>query len=276
MPPLGAANFLAEKRQEEDFRILDTTRMVEQHTAARHGLEIVTGYHTAVYAHHLELYRQLWREDESDYVEITIHSPRELVCPVILDLMNVKYLITTDLHLGDGYEHVYQTPETEFRRRRHVYRRNQALPRAFLVARAETPPGELSVLDALCSMNPRQVCLVESQPIPGTAPFQELPIDRRSPADLTLRFATDQPGVAVLSQSWHPDWRATDNGVPIKIRRVNHGQIGIPVDAASHGLRVWYYPWDFYLGAVVSGVTWVAILAFGLVAWVKRKPTQPL
>ena len=65
--------------------------------------------------------------------------------------------------------------------------------------------------------------------------------------------ATTAPGVLLLSQTWHPDWRATDNGVPVELRRVNHDFLGIPLGTGEHHLRVWYYPWDSYLGAAFSG-----------------------
>lgn len=266
LPDFSAAEYLAERREEEEFRVLDTTRMIEQQIAARHGLEIVTGYHAGVYGHHLDLYKRIWRRDESDIVELHMHSPREIACPVILDLMNVRYLISVERDLGPGYEEVYRTPPDELEHVRYVYRRESTLPRAFLVARAEIPSEESTVVDALCFTDPREVCLVTDRPFVGSAQFRELPIDRRSPSDVTLRFSTKEKGVVVISQSWHPDWRATDNGAPVEVRRVNHAQVGIPLDPGEHELRVWYHPWDFYLGCTVSGLTLVAMTVFLLVS----------
>ena len=266
LPPFSAAQFLAEKREEEEFRILDTTRMIQQQIAARHDLEIVTGYHAGIYGHYLDFYKKIWHHDESDIVELLLHSPREIACPVILDLMNARYVISTESDLGAGYEEVYRTLPNELRHVRYVYRRRSALPRAFLVSRADVPPEGTSVLDALCSIDPRDICLVEDRPVIGSAEFQELPIDRRSPSDITLRFTTKEKGVAVISQTWHPDWRATDNGATVEVRRVNHAQVGIPVDAGEHELRIWYRPWDFSLGAVISGLTWAGMIVFLLIS----------
>jgi len=129
----------------------------------------------------------------------------------------------------------------------------------------------MTVLEALGEIDPKVTCLVEDTPFEGGADYQELPIERHSPSDITLRFETDKPSVAVVSQSWHPDWRATDNGQPVEVRRVNHGQVGVPVAAGAHQLRVYYYPWDFYLGCVVSAVAWVVILGTAGVAWTKGR-----
>ncbi len=273
IPPYSAAKFLAQASKEE-FRILDTTFMIEQQVAARHGLEIITGYHPGIYAHHLEMYRNIWRRDHSDIVELLIHPPQEIVCPVVLDLMNVRYLVSVERELGPAYQQVYQSPPGELRRVRYVYRRDTALPRAFLVARAEVPPHGLTVLDAICSIDPRELCLVDDRPFVGSAEFRELPIDRRSPSDITLRFTTEEKGVVVISQTWHPDWRARDNGNPVEVRRVNHAQVGVPVEAGEHELRVWYYPWDFYLGCIISAVTWIGMAVFVLFSRRIRKPAS--
>jgi Bacterial membrane protein YfhO len=271
-PPLSGANFLAEqKEQEGEFRVLDTTGMIEQHVAAAYGFEIVKGYHPAIYGHHLDMYKRIWRDDHSDFVELEWHTPRDIACPNVLDLMNVRYLVTTERPIGRRFEHVYTTPSHEYNPPRLIYRRATALPRAFLVANAETPPEGMSVLEALGEIDPKVTCLVEDSPIEGGAEYQELAIDRHSPSDITLQFKTEKPGVAVVSQSWHPDWRATDNGQAIEVRRVNHGQVGIPVTAGTHQLRVYYYPWDFYLGCVLSAVAWVVILGTGAVARARER-----
>ena len=65
---------------------------------------------------------------------------------------------------------------------------------------------------------------------------------------------------AARGPAWHPDWCATDNGRPIQLRRVNHNFVGVPVEPGDHTLRIWYRPWDFYLGVLVSLVTLSTIL----------------
>ena len=271
LPPFSAAKFLAEKREDEEFRVLDTTRMIQQQIAARYGLEIISGYHQGVYAHQLDVHNRIWRHGVSSVVELIVQSPREVACPVLLDLMNVRYLVSVEQELGPEYSEVYRTPPRELRHVRYVYRRDSALPRAFLVAQAVVPPEGITVLEELCSIDPREMCLVEERPFAGTAAFQTLAVQRRSPSDLTIRFATEGSGVAVISQSWHPDWRATDNGNPVEVRRVNHAQVGIPLEPGDHELRVWYYPWDFYLGCVISALAWGGVALSILVLKYVRK-----
>lgn len=259
LPRIAAAEFLADQAKQEEFRIYDPTGMIEQQTAARYGLELITGYHPGITARHLELYRKIWQFDQSDITEQLMHGPNDIACANILDIMNTAYLVAFEPNLSGEYERVFQSPEHESPQPRFVYRRKTTLPRAWVVAGAEKPPDGKSVLDALCQIDPRQVCLVEDEPFEGTAAYQEVVPERRSPGNCTLRFKTDAPGVVVVSQAWHPDWRATDNGQEVPIRRVNHNLLGMPVQAGQHELHLWYRPWDFYLGLACALPVWCVL-----------------
>jgi|GEM_PF-1970970 len=271
LPSLAAAEFLEKRRQEEVFRIYDPTFTIDQQIAARHGLEIITGYHPGIYAHHLDLYKKLWRQDDSDLVELRMHSPSELGCPNILDLMNVKYVMAYEPYLGPEYERVFTTPAHEFEQPRHVFRREAGLPRVFLVAKAIMPQQDRAAIDELCALNPKQECVVEADPVEGSAEYQEISAKRNAFGDWTLSFTTDHPGIVVLSESWHPDWRATDGNKPLEIRRVNYGQIGIPISPGEHMLRVRYYPRDFFLGCLLSASTWGLLVALTLTLMLIRR-----
>ena len=75
--------------------------------------------------------------------------------------------------------------------------------------------------------------------------------------------------MVVISQAWHPDWRATDHGQLVEVRRVNYDFVGVCVGPGDHEIRVWYWPWDFYLGCYVAALGWATLAAAG--AWTIRK-----
>lgn len=266
------ARFLAERRVSEEFRVLDLTSLTSQHVAERHGLELVTGTHPGISTRYLELFERIWLERQRDLGGVLkIRTVQDVVCPTILDVLNARYLVTMKKLDAPDCTLVLWVNADGVILPRYVYRRDNALPRACLVARAVTPAPGPSVLDAICSANPREVCLVEDRPFDGTAAYQELPIERHSFSDITLRFSTADRGVVVISQSWHPDWRATDHGKPIEVRRVNHCLVGIPVAAGAHEIRIWYRPWDLYLGGVVSALTWGLVGSLLLITKQRRK-----
>jgi hypothetical protein len=268
LPHPSAAEFLQQKHKERDFRFYDPTGMIEQQVAAGYGLESITGYHSGVSGRYLDMYHKIWRKDNSNITEQEMHSPTEATCPTILDLFNTEYVIAFEQDLGPGYELAYQTPEYETQHRRNVFRKTNALPRAYLVASAQLPQNGLSALDSLCLIDPRKECIVEDDPIEGSAPFQEIASTRNAPGDLTLHVNTSAPGIAVLSESWHPDWAATDNGHPVTVRLVNYNMIGVPISPGEHELHIWYRPWDLWTGITIAILIWpvliVMIISFAI------------
>jgi hypothetical protein len=264
LPERGAAAFLAKQLEEGRFRYYDPTGLIQQQDAAHYGLEALDGYHPGIYAHQFDLYKRIWREDKSRHSDLQSHALSEAACPTILDILNVRYVLSTTPVSASDVKEIYRTPPSEAKPVRYVYERLGALPRAWLVARADRPPAGTAVAEALCQLNPREACLVPDRPVAGTAAYRELKPARWTPNQLTLRFRCEGSGVAVVSQSWHPDWRASDNGRPVELRRVNLGLLGIPIGAGEHELQVYYYPWDFYTGAAVSAAALLAVLALGL------------
>jgi len=270
LPPDPTAAFLAEQRTSEPFRVLDTTGTLPQQIAAKYGIELVAGYHPGVYGHQLELYQRIWREDASSIIELERHRPGDIACPAILDLMNVKYIVTHDTLDGDRFQEVQQHPGNNGRPPVKTYRRVGYLPRAYVVAEAHVPPENSTVLDSLCDSPLQEYALVADTPHAGQATYQPLSAKEDRPGDVTFAFSSEKAGVVVLSESWHPDWRAYDGGNPLPVRRVNHGQLGVHIGPGTHQLRICYVPWDFYLGLAVSGLTALALLIVG-VAQVARK-----
>ncbi|MGQ0553767.1 MAG: hypothetical protein ACT4PU_11185 [Planctomycetota bacterium] len=73
------------------------------------------------------------------------------------------------------------------------------------------------------------------------------------------RHDTHAPGLLILAESWHPDWVAEINGEKVDVHLANSGVLEIPVGVGAHALRLWYWPWDFYLGCVVSVAFWLSV-----------------
>lgn len=268
-PEKPTARLLADAQGSGPSRFYDPTEFIQQQDAARYGLETIAGYHPGLYRHQLDLYRAAWRSDRSSIVELQRHAIDEVAYPGILDLLNVGFVVSTERVTNPDYEEIARSQPDEAEPFRYVYRRTTALPRAWVVPNAKTPPPGLTMLDALETLDPRTACLVDNQPVDGTSPFDVPTLTRHAPGDLTLAFTAEGSGVLVISESWHPDWRATDAGRPVAVRRVNHGLLGIAFGPGQHAVRVRYVPWDFYAGLLVSAVT--ATVLAGVLVW-RRGP----
>jgi hypothetical protein len=188
LPEQEAGLYLAALRETEEFRYYDPQEKLDHYYAARYGIENAMGFHPAVYRHYLEMYTRIWRDDDSGLLTVYSRPLNEAVCPTILDLMNVRYVVNSGPLEIPGVVEVYRTPATERVPARWIYRRETALPRAWLVARAVLPAPGQSVAEALCGLDARTACLVESGPVDGTAAYREVRVERRAPGDATLRF----------------------------------------------------------------------------------------
>jgi len=262
LPDSSVGEFLATRRTEEEFRVLDLSGTFDQQLAGKYGVETISGYHPGVYGHYLEFYNKLWSRPQADIVEVNVPALQELVCPNVLNMMNVRYVITMERLLSEEYTEVHRSLPEGAGAICFIYERKSALPRAYLVANAVAPPPGLTAIDQVCAIDPKRECVVDDLPVSGNATFQELSITRASAGEIMTEFTSDGEGVVVISQTWHPDWRATDNGVPAEVRRVNHAQTGVLVGKGSHSLQIYYFPWDFYLGGTI---TLVSICGFALI-----------
>ena len=260
--PNSIVQFLRQQQAGQPCRYFDPTETVPPHLAALNDLQTMTGYHPGLYRHQFELYQSLWPPGEgSSLVQLLMHSPQDIVCTPLLDLMNVRYVVAFEPELDDRFVKVFTTPEGEFRTPRHVFERKDWLPRAFVVPSSVRPPDGGAELATLCQLDPRTTCLIDAQPIDRGETFQAVSFTDESPGDLALSVEMASPGVLVVSESWHPDWVATDRGAPVAVHRTNYGILGMPLAAGRHDLHLWYRPWDFYLGCAVSTAFWLLVVA---------------
>ena len=57
-----------------------------------------------------------------------------------------------------------------------------------------------------------------------------------------MRTLSGQPGVLLMVQRWHPDWKATVDGKPTPLLRANHLFSGVQVPAGEHVVEFHYQP----------------------------------
>jgi len=199
------------------------------------------------------------------------HTPEDAKCETVLDLLNVRFVVTGHEVRKEGYTEVYQSDGEGDNAKVYVFERATALPRAYLTGGAMTAGSAREALDALCTLDPRQNCVVEGKDgISGGVAFKEIQLERQSEERMRLEFAADAPGVVIVSQTWHPDWDATVNGVPTEVLKVNHAQVGVPVGAGEQEVVLWYRPWDLYVGLLVSGATVIVLGILCFFEW-RRK-----
>lgn len=233
------ADYLA--RQPGRFRIYSPGYSLPQHTAVEHGLSLAGGvdpFQLRSYAAFLALaggYRTAGYSPSlpPDLGETTARPDARL-----LGLLNVGYVVAGWPVEADGLALEAQIGTA------YLYRNEQVLPRAFVVAQArpERQPGDVRL----------------------TWPIEATParIVRYTPNRIVVEAESAGPGLLVLSEVWYPGWRVAADGERVPLWRVEGVLRGAYLDAGRHTVEFDYHPWTVWAGGGVSGLT-----ALGLLAW---------
>ena len=293
-------------RQAEDphFRITTFDVPGEPHPLIANSgmywdLQDVRGYDSIIPAQYARYMNLIQEQGDLLYNRIApIYSPGyHALDSALLDLLGVRYVLTTQDIPNDGYRLVY---EGELR----VYENLDALPRAFVVPYAKQVPAE-EMDYALRSLNPR--CQVILEPDEATGPLAEPGYQTENcivqPATVTsyaanevlLRVSLDEPGWLVLADSYFPGWKAykqisndkwqrpngkdqtaNDNGqitnqeTEVTIYRADGNFRAVHLDAGEWNVRFKYTPMSFKLGLYVSFLAGViTLLLLGQWGWGK-------
>ena len=75
-----------------------------------------------------------------------------------------------------------------------------------------------------------------------------------------------RPGVVILSDSYYPGWQATVDGEPARIYAANHLFRGVEVGAGVHEVRFIYRPSSIRIGAGLSFVGVIVLVALFIAA----------
>jgi len=193
----------------------------------------------------------------------------------LLDLLATRYLVAAAG--ADGSIAAIRPPlrlvhDADVR----TYENPQAFPRAFWVPRVEVVGEPNRMLRALASDGPdlRQVALVDSA-MPsgftgvagdGRAGQAELLTDE--PEHLLIRVDAPERGFLFLSDQYFPGWHATVDGRSTEIVRANYAFRLVEVPRGRSLVEFRYAPASVRVGALVSGLTVVALAAF---LWVARR-----
>jgi hypothetical protein len=183
------------------------------------------------------------------------------------DMYNVKYLIAgEDTVVPPHFEPVYQDGK------RTLYRNPRALPRAFMVYRAEVVGGDIRALSAARApeFDPAlQVVLKKgAEPLdaePGVGERRVEIVDR-GPNHMDLAVVTPVDGYLFVSEMWMPDWVVyVDGKSQGEVLKANYTFRAVRVPAGSHEVHMVYRPRPWRIGLTVTLVTLAALLAWA--AW---------
>jgi hypothetical protein len=157
-----------------------------------------------------------------------------------------------------------------------VYLNTRALPRALVVFSSEVAENHDEAFEAVHDdvFDPTQHVVLEG----GLSLAQEagqatIEIVRYDPNEVAFRVTNDRPAYFVLSDVFHPDWRATVDGMPAVIEVANYAFRAVFLKPGSHTVIMRYVPAGWILGVIVTGLALVVLM--GLVVQVIRLRAFP-
>jgi hypothetical protein len=98
---------------------------------------------------------------------------------------------------------------------------------------------------------------------PASAQAEFCKIIRDDVTQLELSAVLQKPSLVVLADAYDPHWHArhSTTGEELPIVRTNRVLRGVWLPAGEHRIVFEYCPRTFYLGASLSGVAWLALVA---------------
>lgn len=215
------------------------------------GLQDIRGYDTVIQRRFVDYWRLL--EEPSGLLYSMINKlvkPESLQSP-LLDLLNVKYVLTTQNISLPGWVEAY-------RGEINVYRNSRVLPRAFVTGKAirASSPEESRRLISLPGFDPRDAAILESdfQPGPGGAnpDRSTATVTRYSGNSVELAVNLDAPGFVVLTDSYFPGWRAYIDDQETPVLQAYSLFRAVEVPAGEHKILFKYAPVTFQIGGYLS------------------------
>ena len=221
--------------------------------------------------------------------------PDYLLSPNAMNLANIKYVISLTLpDDASGYDQRTQQMIAQIRgyfsdprfelafagQKYSVYRNRSVLPRAFVAPRFEQLKSKEEVLSRLWmpDFDPGRTALLYANPgLAASADTTASPVNVTSYDCNAITVKADMagPGLLVLSESYHPDWKAYDNGKPVPVLQAYHAFRAVPLGPGQHEVVFRYESRWYRLGSYLSGAALLFLTAMLAAVCIARRKPRP-
>ncbi len=178
-----------------------------------HNIQDIRGYDSIIPKRYTDYMRLIEPQGELIYNRIAPLTRAESLESPLLDLLNVKYVVTQDTISTPGFRLVYDGPARGDPSR--IYQNERAMPRAFTLpitssllthdfARAAQTydPRRYTMIDADCGINDLGCA------IPYPADYGPAVVTVYKNNEVWVDVQTDRPAWLILTDSYFPGWRA--------------------------------------------------------------------
>ncbi len=204
----------------------------------------------------------------------------------MMDLLNVKYIVSPGaLEFPNGHfvpvaafedQPMFVIYQGMTRGSTYLYRNVRFLPRAFWADAVVTVAQEEKLLEAVRSRDLRTTAVVLASSLeslsPPTQPAEanDVKVIHAWHGKLHLAIRSPCRRFLVVSEVWHPGWRAWIDGRPQPLYRTDYALLGLVAPAGEHHIWIEFYPLHWHASLAVSGVAGAAFVMLGVWVLVRR------
>ena len=212
------------------------------------GISDAYGYGSLYNRRHEEVMKAIIKQDSPDRTNL-------------LDLLNVKYVISPKDFKAEGYKVVKKGEKV------NVYENENVLPRAFLADKPVVIKDEEVILERLKSKDfdpSKEVILEEGFLFAGKWKqyplYEKASILKYSPNEVIIEAQVNVPKFLILSDSYYPGWKVYIDGRRDKIYRADYILRAVHLEPGEHVIRFIYEPFSFKIGLIITLGSFIMIL----------------
>ncbi len=268
LPDEGSREFFAhDSRGDEVYRVAPIYRpTVSYGWAATHGIEMITGFDPYNYSHY-QRYMDILCDGKCQPVGARVWTDVSRVARWdFVDVLNVKYLVFPKRvalpenrfshHATLEDQRIFNFYQGFSRGNLHVYRNRRCLSRAFFVPKVQCAADRTEAVRLVRGANLRETAVVEGDVLLPASRMMAGEGDavsiQPSGSGLRITVAGEDARFLVISEVWHPGWRATIDGEPLALFRTNLALLGAHIPRGSHEIRLRFRPPYWRLGLAIA------------------------
>lgn len=238
-------------------------------------------------------YGSISRRDYVDFMDL-IYTYDDPYDSKLIDLLNIKYIITSTPIRNRGYETVFKDKIAglPIKDRDRIYeyfyinKNKRVFNRAFLVKDAKIVKNRQDALSLLQDkgFDPAETVILEREPrilkgLKKNKPVAEEAVSILSyrPEEVVIEAFVKEPKFLVLSDSFYPGWKAYVDGREVALYRADYLLRAVHLDSGHHNIIFRFSPLSYYAGKYITIITLcflILIFAFPLLSGILNKKRE--
>ncbi len=269
------------KKDHDTFRVFDLSQRIN-HILAKNNIQTTIGINSMQLKDYRDFFWLVGPHEDWPY-ESFFQFKHTITNPTILDLLNIKYVISDEKLDNKQLQQIDVSPTLNnivvYKKNPNVpfylYLNTNDLPRAYIVPQAVVASKNEQIKSIVSGkFNPQNTVLLEEKP---TIPLNNkqnsshVALTTYSPQKISLSVNLSDPGFLVLSEQWFPGWKAYDNGKEVPIYKADVILRAVALNKGNHIVEFIYDPLSFKLGLIITFVTLCICGIYTIVIWGKGK-----